>query len=146
MTPDVIAADSCSIVMDADLYMFGVLISNVHMAWMRTVAGRLEMRYRYSGAMVYNTFPWPDASDDDKDKIKKAAQSVLDARNAHKSVSLADLYDPDKMIFYKDLLTAHQQNDKAVMAAYGITKDSEEYKSEAACVALLMRLYKNLTK
>ena len=145
MPPDVIAADSCSIVLDASLYMFGVLISNAHMAWMRTVAGRLEMRYRYSGAMVYNTFPWPDANDEQKQKIEETARMILEARKKYASVSLAQLYDPERMITFTELLKAHQQNDKAVMAAYGITPDMEEYKSEAACVAVLMKMYQKMT-
>ena len=146
MTSDVIAADSCSIVLDADLYMFGVLISNAHMAWMRTVAGRLEMRYRYSGAMVYNTFPWPLASHEQKERIEETARMILGAREKYNSVSLAKLYDPDRMITFTELLKAHQQNDKAVMAAYGITPDMDEYKSESACVAMLMKMYQKLTE
>jgi len=131
-----IAADSCSIIPDAGLYEFGVLISNVHMSWMRTVAGRLKSDYRYSGSLVYNTFPWPSPTDAQRAAIEATAQGILDARSLYPDSSLADLYDP--LTMPPELRKAHAKNDAAVMKAYGMPiKETDE----AACVAWLMRLY-----
>ena len=125
---------------NATLYMFGVMISNVHMSWMRTVCGRLEMRYRYSNDVVYNNFPWPNPSPEQKEKIEKTAQGILDARALYPDSSLADLYDP--LTMPPELRKAHQLNDKAVMQAYGMPiKETDE----AACVAWLMRMYQEMT-
>ena len=122
------------------MYMFGILISNVHMAWMRTVAGRLEMRYSYSPA-VYNNFPWPTPTDVQKAKIEQTAQAILDARALYPDSSLADLYDETTMP--PELRKAHQDNDRAVMRAYGFSvRDT----TEASCVAELMRMYEKLTE
>ena len=119
--------------------MFGVMISNVHMAWMRVVAGRLEMRYSYSPA-VYNNFPWPVPTDAQKAKIEQTAQAILDARALYPDASLADLY--DELTMPPELRKAHQQNDRAVMAAYGFpVKDF----TESDCVAALMKMYQELT-
>lgn len=138
MLPEVIAADSCSIICGATIYHFGILSSNVHMAWMRTVGGRLKSDYRYSGSVVYNNFPWPSPTLEQKARIEQTAQEILDARMLHKDSSLADLYDP--LTMPPELRKAHVENDKAVMAAYGfITK-----MSEAECVAELMKMYKEL--
>ena len=128
------------IIPDATLYHFGVLTSNVHMAWMRAVAGRLEMRYRYSKDIVYNNFPWPDlrASASPREKISSTAQAILDARAKYPDASLADLYDPLTMPL--DLLRAHQANDRAVMAAYGF----DVKMTESDCVAELFKLYQRL--
>ena len=128
------------IIPDASLYHFGVLTSNVHMAWMRVVAGRLEMRYRYSKDIVYNNFPWPNPTPEQKVKIEQTAQAILDARGQYPNDSLSDLYGKD-MFVYPELYKAHQDNDRAVMAAYGF--DSKM--SEADIVAELFRLYKELT-
>ena len=115
--------------------MFGVLTSNVHMSWMRTVCGRLKSDYRYSPS-VYNNFPWPTPSDVQKDTIKKTAKCILDARDRYPDASLADLYDP--LTMPPELRKAHLANDRAVMQAYGMPiKETDE----AACVAWLMRLY-----
>jgi hypothetical protein len=106
------------------------------MAWMRTIAGRLKSDYRYSGSTVYNTFPWPDPTPEQRQKIEQTAQGILDARALYPDSSLADLYDP--LTMPPELLKAHQLNDKAVMQAYGMPiKETDE----AACVAWLMRLY-----
>lgn len=121
----------------ATLYHFGILTSNVHMAWMRAVCGRLEMRYRYSNKIVYNNFPWPDATDEQKATIEKAAQGVLDARALYPESSLADLYDP--LTMPPELLKAHRELDKTVWKAYGAI-----WKSEAECVADLMERYRAL--
>lgn len=132
------------IVPDATLYHFGILTSNIHMSWMRAVAGRLKSDYRYSKDIVYNNFPWPNPTDAQRAKIEETAQAILDARALYPDASLADLY--DEVTMPPELRKAHQNNDRAVMAAYGITKDSPEFKSESACVAMLMRMYQALTE
>lgn len=126
---------------NAALYHFGILTSNVHMAWMRAVCGRLEMRYRYSKDVVYNNFPWPTPTDQQKAKIEQTAQAILDARNLYPDCSLADLYDEATMP--PELRKAHQQNDKAVMQVYGFWGNAN---SESACVAELMKMYLKLTE
>ena len=140
MEPQIIASDSCSIVPNATIYHFGVLTSNVHMAWMRTVAGRLKSDYRYSGSVVYNNFPWCSPTDAQKAKIEQTAQGILDARALYPDASLADLYDETTMP--PELRKAHQQNDKAVMQAYGFSI----HMTESECVAELMKMYQELTK
>ena len=137
--PDIIVNGSALIVQNADNYTFGVLMSNVHNAWMRTVAGRLEMRYQYSGTVVYNTFPWCSPTDEQKAKIEQTAQAILDARAKYPDCSLADLY--DELTMPVELRKAHQANDKAVMQAYGF-----DYKTmtESECVAELMKMYQGL--
>ena len=142
MTSNDISTNANLIIPDANMYHFGILTSNVHMAWMRTVAGRLEMRYRYSAKIVYNNFPWPSPTPEQKAKIEQTAQGILDARALYPDSSLADLY--DELTMPPELRKAHQENDKAVMAAYGITKSDEEFHSESACVAMLMKMYKEL--
>ena len=111
------------------------------MAWVRAVCGRLEMRYRYSKDIVYNNFPWPSPTDEQKAKIEQTAQGILDARALYQDSSLADLYDP--LTMPPELKKAHTANDKAVMQAYGFSvKDM----SEADCVAALMKMYQKLTE
>ena len=129
------------IIPDATLFHFGILTSNVHMAWMRAVCGRLKSDYRYSKDVVYNNFPWPTPTDQQKAKIEQTAQAILDARALYPDSSLADLYDETTMP--PELRKAHQQNDKAVMMAYGFSvKDMTESK----CVAELMRMYQDFIK
>ena len=141
MTPDVIASDACSIICGAEIYHFGVLTSNVHMAWMRTVAGRLKSDYRYSGGVVYNNFPWPEPTDEQKTVIEQTAQAILDARALYPESSLADLY--DELTMPVELRKAHQANDRAVMKAYGFPiKDF----TEEDCVAELMKMYQKLVE
>ena len=140
MSPDVICGDSNLLLPDAGLFEFGILTSNVHMAWVRTVCGRLEMRYRYSANIVYNNFPWPDPTEAQRAKIEQTAQGILDARALYPDCSLADLYDEATMP--PELRTAHQKNDRAVMEAYGFWG---KLNSESACVAELMKLYQQLT-
>lgn len=138
---DVIPTDSATIIPDAGLYEFGVLTSNVHMAWMRAVCGRLEMRYRYSKDIVYNNFPWCDPTDEQRQKIEQTAQGILNARSLYSDCSLADLY--DEIAMPPELRKAHQLNDKAVMQAYGFSiKDM----TEESCVTELMKMYQQLTK
>ena len=135
-----IPTDSATIIMDAELYEFGVLTSNVHMAWMRAVAGRLKSDYRYSKDIVYNNFPWCNPTEDQKAKIKGTAQAILDARAKYPDSSLADLY--DETLMPPELRKAHQANDRAVMAAYGFSTKM----TESECVAELFKMYEKLTK
>lgn len=138
---DIVASNQLYIVEHTGLYHFGVLTSNVHMAWVRVVCGRLEMRYRYSSGVVYNNFPWPSPSPAQRARIEQTAQAILDARARYPECSLADLYAETAMP--PDLRTAHQKNDRAVMEAYGFTR---EQNSESACVAQLMKLYQELVE
>ena len=141
MNPDTLCSDLVFIIPNATLYHFGVLTSNVHMAWMRAVCGRLEMRYRYSKDVVYNNFPWPKPTEEQKAKIEQTAQAILDARALYPDCSLADLY--DEVTMPPELRKAHQENDKAVMQAYGF---SVREMTESTCVAALMKLYQKLVE
>lgn len=133
---DVIASDSAVLVYDATLYDFGILCSNVHNAWMRTIAGRLKNDYRYAPSVYYN-FPFPELTQTQKEKISQTAQAIIAARKLYPNNSLADMYG-EEMYLYPELKKAHQANDRAVMQAYGFSvKDM----SEADCVAALMELY-----
>ena len=140
MTPNIIASNKLYLVPKADLYMLGVMISNVHMAWMRAVCGRLKSDYSYSPA-VYNNFPWPIPTEAQKAKIEQTAQAILDARALYPDCSLADLY--DEIAMPPELRKAHQQNDRAVMQAYGFDVATT---TEMSCVAELMRMYQKLTE
>ena len=122
------------------MYHFGALSSNVHNAWMRVVAGRLKSDYQYSNNIVYNNFPWPTPTDEQKAKIEQTAQAILDARALYPDASLADLY--DELTMPPELRKAHQQNDRAVMAAYGFPIKGF---TESDCVAALMKRYQELT-
>ena len=147
MSPNEISSDAVQIIPNASLYDFGILTSNVHMAWMRTVAGRLEMRYRYSAKIVYNNFPWPEVTEEQKEKITKTAQAILDARSLYPDSSLADLY--DELTMPVELRRAHQANDKAVMEAYDMTKivdGKKTWLTESETVARLFEMYEKLTK
>jgi hypothetical protein len=139
MDKKTIASNKVLIVPNTGLFHFGVLTSNVHMAWMRIVCGRLKSDYQYSGAMVYNTFPWPTPTKEQEIKIEQTAQAILDARALYPDASLADLYDETTMP--PELRKAHQQNDKAVMMAYGFWG---KLNSEPACVSELMKMYQQL--
>ncbi|OUO14708.1 DNA methyltransferase [Flavonifractor sp. An4] len=141
MSPDILCSNLVKIIPNATLYHFGILTSNVHMAWMRAVCGRLKSDYRYSKDVVYNNFPWPTPTDEQKAKIKENAQAILDARALYPDSSLADLYDETTMP--PELRKAHQQNDKAVMRAYGFDIKTT---TETSCVAELMRMYQKLTE
>jgi hypothetical protein len=139
-SPDVICGDANMLVPHASLFSFGVLQSNIHNAWMRVVAGRLEMRYRYSASVVYNNFPWCNPTEEQKTKIEETAQAILDARAKYPDSSLADLY--DETLMPPELRKAHQANDRAVMAAYGFSTKM----TESECVAELFKMYEKLTK
>ena len=141
MDGETIASNANLIVPSATLYHFGVLTSSVHMAWMRAVAGRLEMRYRYSNKVVYNNFPWPNNPIDSiQEKISKTAQDILDTRTKDPDSSFASLY--DETFMPPDLRAAHTANDRAVLAAYGLKPDTPE----PEIVAHLFKLYAEMTK
>ena len=135
-----IASDLVFIIPDTTLYHFGILESNVHMAWMRAVCGRLKSDYRYSKDIVYNNFPWPAANDEQRQKIERTAQAILDARAKYPDSSLADLYDP--VLMPPELRKAHQDNDRAVMQAYGFSLKM----TESDCVAALFKMYAEQTE
>lgn len=134
-----ISTDLNFIIPNAKLYHFGILTSNVHMAWMRAVCGRLKSDYRYSKDVVYNNFPWPTLSETQQAKIEKTAQEILDVRALYPNSSFSDLY--NELTMPPKLRKAHQDNDRAVMDAYGFTKGTAARTSESACVAELMKLY-----
>ena len=148
-----LASNATLIIPDATLYHFGVLESSLHMAWMRAVCGRLKSDYRYSKDIVYNNFPWPAESasaaperypvvtPEQKAKIEQTAKGILEARALYPDNSLADLY--DEVTMPPELRRAHQENDRAVMSAYGF--DSRKM-TEPECVAALLGLYESLTK
>ena len=144
LSHQIIPGDKLFMMQDASVYSFGILMSNVHMAWMRAVCGRLKSDYSYSNTIVYNNFPWPNPTDAQKAKIEQTAQAILDARALYPDSSLADLY--DEVTMPPELRKAHQQNDRAVMDAYGFTKGTEARTSESACVAELMKLYQKLAE
>ncbi|MDR2570367.1 MAG: methylase [Oscillospiraceae bacterium] len=143
VSSDIIVNDAVLIIPNATLYHFGILTSNVHMAWVRAVCGRLEMRYRYSKEIVYNNFPWPDVTAEQKNEIEKLAQGVLDARVQYPDSTLADMYGETSMLFHTSLLNAHRELDKAVMKLYGFPVKGF---SEADCVARLMERYQVLVE
>ena len=137
---EIIPGDKLFTMPSATSYEFGILMSNVHMAWTRVVCGRLKSDYSYSNTIVYNNFPWPSPTDEQKEKIKKTAQAILNARALYPNSSLADLYDP--LTMPPELLKAHNANNRAVMEAYGFSTKM----SEADCVAELMKMYQKLTE
>ena len=141
VSPSIIVSDLVQFIPDADLYEFGVLTSNIHMAWVRAFCGRLKSDYRYSAKVVYNNFPWPEPKEEQKGKIEQTAQAILDARALYPDSSLADLY--DELTMPPELRTAHQKNDRAVMEAYGFWG---KLNSESECVAELMKLYQEKIK
>lgn len=138
--PNTIINGSSLMISDATTYDLGILDSSVHMAWMRIVAGRLEMRYQYSKELVYSNFPWPNVDDKQKEKISQTAQAILDARANYPDASLADLY--DSLAMPADLRKAHKANDKAVLQAYNLPADA----TESEIVAHLFKMYEKLTK
>ena len=138
---NIIASDLLFLIPDANIYHFGILTSNVHNAWMRTLCGRLKSDYRYAKDIVYNNFPWPSPTKEQQAKIEKTAQSILTAREKYKDCSLADLY--DEVTMPPELRKAHQLNDKAVMEAYGFWG---KVKTESECVAELMKMYQKLVE
>lgn len=140
LSKNIIPGDKLFVSEDAEIYHFGVITSNVHNSWMRVVAGRLKSDYSYSNTIVYNTFPWTNPTKEQKERIEKTAQMILDARNLYPDSPLADLY--DDLTMPPELRKAHQENDKAVMEAYGF---DWRKMTESECVAELMKLYQKLT-
>lgn len=138
---EMILTDAAMCIPNASVYDFGILESNVHMAWVRVVCGRIKSDYRYSKDIVYNNFPWPTPTDAQKAKIEQTAQAILDARALYPDSSLADLY--DEVAMPPELRKAHQQNDKAVMQAYGFWG---KLNTETECVAELMKMYQQMTQ
>lgn len=136
---EMICSNKVRFVSNATMYHFGILTSNVHMAWMRAVCGRLKSDYSYSINVVYNNFPWPTPTEQQKAKIEQTAKAILDARALYPDSSLVDLY--DDLTMPPELRKAHQDNDRAVMDAYGFTKGTAARTSESACVTELMKLY-----
>ena len=137
---DYIAGCKLFLLPDISTYHFGVLMSIAHMAWMRTVCGRMKSDYSYSSNVVYNTFPWPQPSEEKKEKISRTAQAILDARALYPDSSLADLY--DDLTMPTELRRAHNANDVAVLEAYGFPRDA----SESDIVGRLFKMYQDLTK
>lgn len=135
--PETLCSDLVFLIPNASLYHFGVLQSQLHNAWMRTVAGRLKSDYRYSGGIVYNNFVWPEPSEEQRNEVERCAQAVLDARDAQEGATLADMYDPKNETFFPELMTAHKALDAAVEAAYGVDFGGDEEK----IVAHLFNLY-----
>lgn len=136
---NIIPGDKLFMIADASLYDFGVLESNVHMSWVRVICSKYGPSYSYSNTLAYNNFPWPTPTDVQRTKIEKTAQAILDARADYPDASLADLY--DELTMPSELRKAHQENDKAVMEAYGF---DWRHMSESDCVAALMKLYQQL--
>lgn len=139
--PDIICGDANLLLPNATLFQFGMMMSNVHNAWMRAVCGRIKSDYRYSVSVVYNNFPWPSPTDVQREKIEQTAQAILDARALYPDSSLADLY--DEVTMPPELRKAHQNNDRAVMQAYGFDIKTT---TETSCVARLMEMYKGLVE
>lgn len=135
--PETLCSDLLFLIPNASLYHFGVLQSQFHNAWMRTVAGRLKSDYRYSGGIVYNNFVWPEPTESQREEVERCAQAVLDARDAQEGTTLADMYDPKNETFFPELMAAHKALDAAVEAAYGIDFGGDEEK----IVAHLFNLY-----
>ncbi len=141
MDDSVLCSNKVRLMPNATLYHLGILTSNVHMAWMRAVCGRLKSDYDYSIKIVYNNFPWPTPTDAQKAKIEQTAQAILDARALYPDASLADLYDETTMPV--ELRRAHQNNDRAVMQAYGFKVGDM---TESMCVSALMKLYQEMAE
>lgn len=138
LSPDILCSNLVKMIPNTTLYHFGVLTSSVHMAWVRTICGRLKSDYRYSNTIVYNNFPWCNPTPEQKSAIEQTAQAILDARALYPDSSLADLY--DETVMPKELRKAHENNDKAVMKAYSFSPKM----SEQEIVTELMKMYEKL--
>ena len=140
MDDSVLCSDKVRILLGGSLYLFGVLESSVHMAWMRAICCRLKSDYSYTVKDVYNNFTWPQPTDAQRDKIEQSAQAILDARENYPDASYADMY--GNLIVFPDLMKAHRANDAAVLEAYGFPKDA----TESDIVARLFKMYQELTQ
>ena len=141
VSKDIICSNANLLMPNASLYHFGVLTSNIHNAWIHAVCGRIKSDFRYSVNIVYNNFPWPTPTAEQKAKIEHTAQAILDARALYPDCSLADLY--DEVAMPPELRKAHQANDRAVMQAYGFDVKTM---TESTCVAELMKMYQKLAE
>ena len=141
--PDVVATNLVSIIPGATAYHFGILSSQMHNAWMRVVAGRMKSDYRYSPKTVYNTFPWPEPTEEQRAEIERCAQAVLDAREQYPGCTLAKMYDPEMDYLFPVLKSSHATLDKAVQCAYRIDVPADD---EPEMVAHLFELYAKLTE
>lgn len=122
VSPDIICSDANMLIPEPSKWLFGILESRIHMAWVKYTCGRLETRNRYSADVVYNNFPWMDLTDDQKVAIEETADAILEARKLDKDSTLADMYDYLK----GELLKAHKANDKLVAKIFGIEEKDEE--------------------
>ncbi len=135
--PEVFCSNKVRLIPNANIYHFGVLQSEVHNAWIKSVSGRLKDDYSYSANIVYNNFVWPEPTDVQRERVEQCARAVLDARAAHPDATLADMYDPDNDFLFPDLMKAHRELDAAVEAAYGVDFGGDEER----IVAHLFKLY-----
>ena len=142
VTNGMIPGDMLFHVSNAGLYEFGVMMSQFHNGWMRSVAGRLKSDYRYTNTIVYNNFVWPEPTDAQHAEVERFAQAVLDARKLYEGSTLADMYDPDNEFLYPELMRAHHALDAAVEAAYGVDFNGDEER----IVAHLFKLYAERTQ
>ncbi|MBB5189278.1 hypothetical protein HNQ57_003581 [Zhongshania antarctica] len=141
---EIIVGDSCFALPNANLFQYGVIQSAMHMAWTRSVCGRIKSDYRYSASIVYNNFPWPiNAAEKHIKAIEISAQGILDARDIYPDSSLADLYNP--LTMPPNLVKAHQTLDRAVDAAYVPSGGKKSWDTEAERVAFLFELYQKIT-
>ena len=145
---NIICSNANMLIAEPSLYCFGILNSTVHMTWVKTVCGRIKSDYRYSNTVVYNNFPWCMVSEEQKAKIEKTALGILNARKLYPECSLADMY--DHLELYIELYNAHEQNDKAVMEAYGFRHKNKNGKvvelSETEIIIELFKMYQKLTQ
>ena len=139
LSHNIIITDRAFAIYDAQMWVFGFLTSNFHMVWMRAVAGRLKMDYNYSSTLCYNTFPFPEISEEKKKEIEEAAEEVLCVRAEHSEKTLAEMYDPDKMP--ADLRAAHHNLDLIVESCYR----KEPFTSDEERLEHLFKLYEKMT-
>ncbi len=140
ISKEIITSNLCLIIPDADLFLFGILTSEMHMTWVKYVCGRLKSDYRYSNSIVYNNYPFPeDMTEKQREKVANLAQKILDIRNNYPDSSLADLY--DRLTMPNDLIKAHQNLDKAVDLCYR----NQTFTSELNRIEFLFNLYQNMT-
>jgi hypothetical protein len=138
--PEYIATDSSQVIYDAEPYLFGVISSRMHMSWLRAVGGKLEDRLRYSKNIVYNNFPFPDITDDQKKTITNQVYNILDERERYPEKTMAELYDPEKMP--ESLRDAHQYLDEVIDKIYR----SKSFKDDNERLEHLFTLYEEMVK
>ncbi|HUN03229.1 MAG TPA: hypothetical protein PLS00_10270, partial [Niabella sp.] len=138
LNSDYVISDSAQAIYDAKEWVFAMITSRMHMTWLRAVAGRLKSDYRYSTALCYNTFPFPEINESQKQELEKRVYKVLAEREAHSEKTLAQLYDPDKMP--DGLREAHHQLDLAVERCYR----SKPFESDEERLEYLFKLYEQM--